>query len=116
MKEVLEQEQDQIIPEILKRLKGRLNETKDDLDKATPAQLTELTVALINALAHASHRTKTNAAGDATRQAITHLIRQVQSDIESTDPGDCAAIIKACSAIEFQAIVTAAIAKKAESE
>ena len=110
MRDLLEQED--IIPELLGRIKGKLGNAVDDLPSATPAQSMKMCSACITALAHAGHRSQSESSGKAVQKALTLLIRQVQNQIEDTDPGDCAALLEACAALEFQSITTAALQQR----
>ena len=107
MRDVLQH--DEPIPELLKKIKAKLGEAAGDVKTATPGQSIKLAAACITALAHAGHRSQSELSGTAVQKALTLLIRQVQQQIEDTDPGDCAALLEACAALEFQAITTAAI-------
>lgn len=107
MRDVLDH--DEPIPELLGRIKDKLGEAVGDVQTATPGQSMKLAAACITALAHAGHRSQSEAGGAVIQKALTLLIRQVQQQIEDTDPGDCAALLEACAALEFQAITTAAI-------
>ena len=107
MRDVLKH--DEPIPELLKLIKDKLGSAVGDIEAATPGQSIKMAAACITALAHAGHRSQSESSGKAVQKALTLLIRQVQNQIEDTDPGDCAALLEACAALEFQAITTAAI-------